>query len=78
MPSSMLGLTYIYLANLTHILLRGFTGTAICGINRANRCPYPPFPFPPITLIRAPAPATETVPLLDLSYNPYSNWLHDA
>lgn len=46
MPSSMLGLTYIFLAFLTHTLLRGFTGTVICGMNRGNRCPYPPFPFP--------------------------------
>ena len=68
MPSSMLGLTYIFLAYLTHILLRGFTDTDICGMNRGNRCPYPPFPFP-ITLIRAPAPATETVPLIALAYN---------
>jgi len=22
---------------------------AICGMNGGNRCPYPPFPFPPIT-----------------------------
>jgi hypothetical protein len=77
MSSSMLGLTYIFLAFLSHIVLRGFTGRVICGMNGDNRCPYPPFPFP-ISLIRAPAPATETVPLLDLSYNPYSNRLYEA
>jgi hypothetical protein len=78
MSSSMLGMTYIYLAFLTHILLRGFTGTVICGMNRANRCPYPPFPFPTITLIRAPALATGSVPLIALAYNPYSNRLYEA
>jgi hypothetical protein len=77
MPSSMLGLPYISLVFLAYILLRGFTGTAICGINRDNRCPYPPFPFP-ITLIRAPALATETLPLIALAYNPWLSRLHDA
>jgi hypothetical protein len=30
----------------TQRLLRSFTDWAICGKNRGNRCPYPPFPFP--------------------------------
>jgi hypothetical protein len=33
-PPSMLGLAYILLALLTHILLRGFTSRTICGMNR--------------------------------------------
>src|SRR5215208_2663642 len=37
---------------------------AICGMNTGNRYPYPPFPFPPITPIRAPALRTQTVPML--------------
>jgi hypothetical protein len=40
------GLPYIYLGFLTQMLLRSFTATPICGMNRGNRCPYPPFPFP--------------------------------
>jgi hypothetical protein len=28
---------------------------SMCGMNTGNRCPYPPFPFPTITPIRAPA-----------------------
>jgi len=42
----MLGLAYICLAFLTYMPLRSFTVAAICGMNKANRCPYPPFPFP--------------------------------
>src|SRR5215211_8855185 len=38
-----------------HLLLRRFTFMSMCGMNTGNRCPYPPFPFPTITLIRAPA-----------------------
>jgi hypothetical protein len=74
----MLGLTYIFLVFLTHIPLRGFTGTVICGMNIGNRCPYPPFPFPTITLIRAPALAIETVPLIALAYNPNLEELYNA
>jgi hypothetical protein len=43
------------LAYSTHLLLRRFTFMSMCGMNTGNRCPYPPFPFPPITPIRAPA-----------------------
>ena len=32
--------------------------------------PVSSFPFPPITLIRAPALATGSVPLIALAYNP--------
>jgi hypothetical protein len=35
-----------------------------------NQCPYPPFPFPPITPIRALALAISTVLLTDPSCNP--------
>ena len=43
-----------------------------------NQCPYPPFPFPPITPIRAPALATETVLPLALAYNPYRNEFYNT
>jgi len=43
---STVGLAYMLLVFLPHILLRSFTVAAICGMNRANRCSYPPFPFP--------------------------------
>jgi hypothetical protein len=67
----MLGLAYIFRATLADILLRTFTGRATCGMNRANRCPYLLLSLsPPITLIRAPALATQTVPMLDPSVNP--------
>src|SRR5215203_4311172 len=38
-----------------HLLLRRFTFMSMCGMKTGNRCPYPPFPFPTITPIRAPA-----------------------
>jgi hypothetical protein len=34
------GLHYIFLGFLTQLLLRSFTATPICGMNRGNRCPY--------------------------------------
>src|SRR5215204_5531105 len=43
------GLSYVLLVFLPYMLLRSFTATPTCGMNRANRCPYPPFPFPTIT-----------------------------
>jgi hypothetical protein len=49
------GLAYNILCFLNHRLLRGFTTAAICGMNGDNQCPYPPYLFPLITLIRAPA-----------------------
>src|SRR5215208_6249945 len=40
---------------------------------RGYQCPYRPSPFPTITPIRAPALATQTVPMLDPSVNPSLN-----
>jgi hypothetical protein len=45
---------------------------------RLYRCPYPPFPFPPITQIRAPALTNETVTLLAPAYNPQLNEVYNA
>src|SRR5215212_11083360 len=45
---------------------------------RAYQCPYPPFLSQPITLIRAPALATQTVSMLDPSINPSLNRLRDG
>jgi hypothetical protein len=39
------GLPYIYVGFLTHKLLKCFTGRAICGMNRGNRCSYSSFPL---------------------------------
>jgi hypothetical protein len=40
--------------------------------------PVSSFPFPTITLIRAPALATQTVPLSEPSHNPTLNRLREA
>src|SRR5215217_1237388 len=40
------GLPHNILGFLTPRLLRSFTIAAICGMNRGNQCPYPPFLFP--------------------------------
>jgi hypothetical protein len=37
------GLPYNILGFLPHRLLTTFTAAAICGMNRGNQCPYPPF-----------------------------------
>jgi hypothetical protein len=63
-------LHYIFLGFLNHGLLKSFTATPICGINRGNRCSYSSFPILPITPIRAPALATQTVSMLDPPVNP--------
>ncbi len=42
----MLGLPHNILGFLTQMLLSSFTTAPICGMNRGNQCPYPPFPFP--------------------------------
>jgi hypothetical protein len=74
----MLGLAYIPLRIFTHILLKSFTDEAICGKNSRNRCPYPSFPFPTISLIRAPALDNQTVPLSDPSRNPLLERLREV
>ncbi len=43
---SALCLPHNILGFLTHRLLKSFTGRAICGMNRGNRCSYSSFPFP--------------------------------
>ncbi len=40
------GLPNIYVGFLTHKSLKGFTGGAMCGMTRGNRCSYSSFPFP--------------------------------
>jgi hypothetical protein len=58
--------------------LKSFTDRAICGKNSFNRCPYPSFPFPTISLIRAPALDNQTVPLSDPSRNPLLERLREV
>ena len=74
----MLGLPHTFPVNLTHILLRGCNSTAIYGMKGMLPVPISSFPFPHYSLIRAPALATETVPLLALSRNPQPNKVYST
>jgi hypothetical protein len=57
-----LGLDYIFRAILPYILRRGFADRVLCGMNKSLPVPVStPFPFPPITPIRALALRTQTV-----------------
>jgi len=67
----MLSLAYIPLAFLTHILLRGFTGTAIWCMSREVTGAHILLSLsPPLPQIRAPALATANVLLFASPYNP--------
>jgi hypothetical protein len=75
-PLSMLGLPYVLLAFLSRMLPKGFTRTDICGMN--EEVTGARILLSPLSLIRAPALATQTVPLSNPSHNPCSNKLHHA
>jgi hypothetical protein len=67
----MLGLSYVLLVFLTYMPLSWFTSASICGMKAEVTGAHILLSlFPPITPIRAPALATQTVPMLAPSVNP--------
>ena len=75
----MLGLAYTFRAILTHIWLRRFTVTDVYGRNiELTSARILLSLSPPITLIRAPALTSQTVPLWESSHNPCLNILPNA
>ena len=73
----MLGLAYTFRAILSHILLRRFTVTATYVMNIEVTSARILLSLT-ITLIRAPALTTQTVPVLEPAYNSDLNTLRDA